>query len=215
MWLQNLNPKFVLREIRKINEKKLIVFNVIFWANTSASSIQMFLIWMKNTLTTGKFEMFWFILLSCFAYAAVLGHMESFISKSSPINRIPHFILAVSFLIFIKTVKIENESIKGLILTNCLSVIDYFVGLAFKGLSIEVRRKNNLGPALLTFSCIILKNGQTHFKNLAVWTSEDFKSIFGHFPSCMEGLKSGYKAKRLDVVLMFLLLTFNIFHTFF
>ena len=62
----------------------------------------------------------------------------------------------------------KEKGLKGLILTNCLSVIDYFVGLAFKGLSIEVRRKNNLGPALLTFSCIILKNGQTHFKNLAV-----------------------------------------------
>ena len=27
----------------------------------------------------------------------------------------------------------------------------------------------------------MLKNGQTYFKNLAVWTAQDFKSIFGHF----------------------------------
>ena len=34
---------------------------------------------------------------------------------------------------------------------------------------------------ILTFYFIMLKNDQTFFKNLAVWTLEDFKSMFGHF----------------------------------
>ena len=33
----------------------------------------------------------------------------------------------------------------------------------------------------LTLYCIMLKNGQTYFKNLAVFTPQDFKSMFGHF----------------------------------
>ena len=41
----------------------------------------------------------------------------------------------------------------------------------------------------LTLSCIILQNGQTFFKNLAVWTPQDFWSMFGHFTTlCVEGL---------------------------
>ena len=27
----------------------------------------------------------------------------------------------------------------------------------------------------------MLKNDQAYFKNIAVWTSQDFQSIFGHF----------------------------------
>ena len=33
----------------------------------------------------------------------------------------------------------------------------------------------------LDFSCIILKNGQTYFENLAVWRPQVFQSMFGHF----------------------------------
>ena len=33
----------------------------------------------------------------------------------------------------------------------------------------------------LTLSFIMLKNGQTYFKNLAVFTPQDFKIMFGHF----------------------------------
>ena len=33
----------------------------------------------------------------------------------------------------------------------------------------------------LTFSCIMLKNGQTDFKILAVFTPQDFKNMFGNF----------------------------------
>ena len=33
----------------------------------------------------------------------------------------------------------------------------------------------------LTLSCTMLKNGQTYFKNLAVWTRQDFYSMLGHF----------------------------------
>ena len=33
----------------------------------------------------------------------------------------------------------------------------------------------------LTPYFIMLKNGQTYFKNLAVFTPQDFKSMFGHF----------------------------------
>ena len=29
----------------------------------------------------------------------------------------------------------------------------------------------------------MLKNGQAYFKNIAVWASQDFQSIFGHFPT--------------------------------
>ena len=37
---------------------------------------------------------------------------------------------------------------------------------------------------------MILLKGQTYFKNLAVFTSQDFKSIFGHFTTLfMKGLK--------------------------
>ena len=34
--------------------------------------------------------------------------------------------------------------------------------------------------ALTLLPCIILKNGQTHLKNLAVWTLQDFKIMFDH-----------------------------------
>ena len=41
----------------------------------------------------------------------------------------------------------------------------------------------------LTLSCIMLHNGQTYFKNLAWWTPQDFKSMFGHFTTLyMKGL---------------------------
>ena len=30
-------------------------------------------------------------------------------------------------------------------------------------------------------SCMKLKNGQTYYKNLAMWTTQDFKSMFSHF----------------------------------
>ena len=49
---------------------------------------------------------------------------------------------------------------------------------------------------LLTLSCMMLKNGQTYFKNLVVFTPQDFKSMFEHFStSCMKGLK-GYNFKK-------------------
>ena len=36
----------------------------------------------------------------------------------------------------------------------------------------------------------MLKNGQTYFKNLTVFTPQDSYSIFGHFSTlCMKGLK--------------------------
>ena len=39
----------------------------------------------------------------------------------------------------------------------------------------------------------MLKNGQTYFKNLAVSTPQDFKSMFGHFSIlCMKGLNLYY-----------------------
>ena len=34
---------------------------------------------------------------------------------------------------------------------------------------------------ILIFSCLMLKNGRTYFKSLAVWKPQDFKSMFGHF----------------------------------
>ena len=41
----------------------------------------------------------------------------------------------------------------------------------------------------LTVLCILLKNGQTYFKNLVVFTPQDFKSIFDHFSIlCMKCL---------------------------
>ena len=40
-----------------------------------------------------------------------------------------------------------------------------------------------------TLSYIMLKNGQTYFKNLAVFTPQDFQSMFGHFSTLgMKGL---------------------------
>ena len=45
------------------------------------------------------------------------------------------------------------QTIRLVLLTNCLSVFDYFVGLALKG---------------LTLSFMILKNDQTYYKNIAV-----------------------------------------------
>ena len=40
----------------------------------------------------------------------------------------------------------------------------------------------------------MLKNGQTYFKNLAVWTPQDFESMFGHFSTLWnEGLKEDLK----------------------
>ena len=36
-------------------------------------------------------------------------------------------------------------------------------------------------------SCrVLLKNCQTYFKNVIVFTSQDFKSMFGHFSTCMK-----------------------------
>ena len=42
-------------------------------------------------------------------------------------------------------------------------------------------RAHALVPIKLTISNIILKNGQTYFKRLAVSRPQDFKSMFGHF----------------------------------
>ena len=37
----------------------------------------------------------------------------------------------------------------------------------------------------------MLKNGQTYFKNLAVFTPQDFKSLFGYFSTLWnKGLKN-------------------------
>ena len=42
----------------------------------------------------------------------------------------------------------------------------------------------------ITFSCIMLLYCQTYFKNLAVFTLQDFKSMFCHFTTlCIEGLR--------------------------
>ena len=38
-----------------------------------------------------------------------------------------------------------------------------------------------LESAELMSSCIMLKNDQTYFKNLAAFTLQDFKRIIGHF----------------------------------
>ena len=36
----------------------------------------------------------------------------------------------------------------------------------------------------------MLKNGQTYIKNIAVFTPQDFKSMFGHFSTlCNKGLR--------------------------
>ena len=61
----------------------------------------------------------------------------------------------------------------------------------------------------------MLKNGQTCFKKLAVFTLQSFKSMFGHFSNfCMRGLKKvklnasyNYKViskydNTLDIVIM-------------
>ena len=41
----------------------------------------------------------------------------------------------------------------------------------------------------LSFSCIMLKNGQTSLENLVVWTPEDCQSMFCHFSAiCMKRL---------------------------
>ena len=46
-----------------------------------------------------------------------------------------------------------------------------------------------LGDCYLNLPYIMLKNGQTYFKNLAVSTPQDFKNMFGHFLTlCMKGL---------------------------
>ena len=48
-----------------------------------------------------------------------------------------------------------------------------------------------IAAKLLTLSCIMLWNGQTYFKNPAVFTPQDFQSMFGHFTTlCMTGLIS-------------------------
>ena len=40
----------------------------------------------------------------------------------------------------------------------------------------------NLAVAsMLLFSCLMLENGQTYFKNLAVFTQQNCWSMFGHF----------------------------------
>ena len=42
---------------------------------------------------------------------------------------------------------------------------------------------------LVVFLFIVLKGGETYFKNLDVFTLQDFKSIFGHFSTLwMRGL---------------------------
>ena len=44
----------------------------------------------------------------------------------------------------------------------------------------------------------MLKNGQTYFKNLVVFTPQDFKSMFGHlstFIYCNRGFPNTYKQR--------------------
>ena len=70
----------------------------------------------------------------------------------------------------------------GNLLTNCLSVFDHFVELALKGLSVMLD--------YLTLLCIMLKNGQTCFKNLVVFTLQNFLIMFGHFSKLYLRLRS-------------------------
>ena len=45
----------------------------------------------------------------------------------------------------------------------------------------------------LTFSCKTLKNSQTNFINLALFTPQKFESMFNHFSTlCLKGLKQIY-----------------------
>ena len=47
----------------------------------------------------------------------------------------------------------------------------------------------NLKIYSINLPCILLKNDQTYFKNSALWTLQDFKSMFCHFTTLyMESL---------------------------
>ena len=49
---------------------------------------------------------------------------------------------------------------------------------------------------ILTLSCIMLQNGQTCLKNLAVWTPQDFKSCLAILTTLrMKGLKRNFKSE--------------------
>ena len=51
------------------------------------------------------------------------------------------------------------------------------------------RKVNQSNSFVVTPACIMSKNGQTYFKSLAVFMSQDFESVIGHFSAlCMKGL---------------------------
>ena len=69
----------------------------------------------------------------------------------------------------------------------------------------------NLPPWLLTIYFVVLKNGQTYFKNLAVWTPQDFQSMFGHFSTLWnKGLiKRLFQFLRDDIMLDLIAITLH------
>ena len=50
----------------------------------------------------------------------------------------------------------------------------------------------------LTLSCIMLKNNQMYFKNLAEWTSQDLKYVWPYFNIMLERAK--WKLAFLDLI---------------
>ena len=77
----------------------------------------------------------------------------------------------------------HTRTIRRLLPMNCLSVFDHFVELALKG---------------LTFSCIMLKNGQTCFKKLAVNYLFITALNFSQIAAC----KSRYKSVFFPIFLL-------------
>ena len=77
----------------------------------------------------------------------------------------------------------HTRTIRQLLLMNCLSVFDHFVELALKG---------------LTFSCIMLKNGQTCSENLAVNYLFITALNFSQITAC----KSRYKSVFFPIFLL-------------
>ena len=57
---------------------------------------------------------------------------------------------------------------------------------------------------VLALYCIMLKNGQTYFKNLAVFTPQDFSSMLGHFSTlCNKGLSNTNNVLHYSVTNVF------------
>ena len=109
-------------------------------------------------------------------------HLESFRNNLSVDGLFFFVIIVVSLVLIILTKRQPHKMVKRTetICRLLPSVFDHFVGLALKGLKVST----------LTLSRIMLKNGQTYFKNLAVFTAQDFQSMFDHFSaSCMKGLR--------------------------